>query len=230
MRVTTSRLSMWLLPPTIATLAWAGWANYVAPLEVTEGLVQKIMYVHVPSVWTAYVAFFVGLVASIGFLWKRTRAWDRVAHCSTEIGVVFCTMVLLTGPVWAKPIWGVWWQWDARLTATLVLWFMYVGYLVVRVLAPDRETAATWSAVVSIIAFLDVPIVHYSVQWWRTLHPLPKALSPEGLNKGLSPEMATALWTSVLAFTFLYLFILFLRLTVERLSDDVEARTAEPSS
>lgn len=201
------------------------WASWTAPVEATEGMVQKIMYVHVPSVWNAYLAFFVGMVASIGFLVTKKRAWDRVALASIEIGVLFCTLVLVTGPIWAKPVWGVWWAWDARLTSTLVLWFMYVGYLVVRMLATERAQAARWSAVVAIIAFLDVPIVHWSVQWWRTLHPLPKALTKEKLNAGLAPGMGRALWLGVLAFTAVYLALFFLRLAVEKLSDDVEART-----
>ena len=201
------------------------WAAWVAPVEATEGMVQKIMYVHVPSVWNAYLAFFVGMVASIGFLATRKRSWDRVALASIEVGVLFCTLVLITGPIWAKPVWGVWWAWDARLTSTLVLWFMYVGYLVVRMLATERAQAARWSAVVAIIAFLDVPIVHWSVQWWRTLHPLPKALTKDKLNAGLAPGMGQALWLGVLAFTAVYLALFFLRLSVEKLSDEVEART-----
>ncbi len=225
--MTASKLSRMLFPVTLAVLGLAGWLNWRAPLEVDEGIVQKTMYVHLPTIWVAYLAFTVGLVSSIGFLINRKRSWDRVAVSSTEIGVVFCTLVLLTGPIWAKAIWGVWWQWDARLTSTLVLWFMYVGYLVLRVLAPDRETGAKWSAVLAIFAFLDIPIVHKSVEWWRTLHPQPKVASPNGVGSGLpDPAMRWALVSALVAFTFLYLFLLFLRLAVERLTDDVEAAEA----
>jgi len=216
----SSTLAVWMLPTATLAMVVAVYAAFVAPIDTGEGVVQKILYVHVPVIWTAYLAFFVGLVASIGFLKNRKRSWDRVAACSTEVGVVFCTLILVTGPIWAKPIWNTWWQWDARLSATLVLWFMYVGYLAVRVLAEDRAQAARWSAVVSIVAFLDVPIVHKSVEWWHTLHPKPKALSPDGLNSGLDEGMGTALWLGVLAFTLLYLTLFFLRLTVERLSDE----------
>lgn len=222
----SSTLAVWMLPAATLAMVVAVYAAFVAPLDTGEGVVQKILYVHVPVIWTAYLAFFVGLVASIGFLKNRKRSWDRVAACSTEVGVVFCTLILVTGPIWAKPIWNTWWQWDARLSATLVLWFMYVGYLAVRVLAEDRAQAARWSAVVSIVAFIDVPIVHKSVDWWHTLHPKPKALSPDGLNSGLDDGMGTALWLGVLAFTLLYLTLFFLRLTVERMSDELEEKRA----
>lgn len=222
----SSVLAIWILPIAAIAMGVAIWAGWSAPVDSGEGIVQKILYVHVPVVWTAYLAFFVGLIASIGFLKNRKRSWDRVAACSIEIGVIFCTLVLVTGPIWAKPIWNTWWQWDARLSATLVLWFMYVGYLAVRVLAEDRAQASRWSAVIAIVAFLNVGIVHKSVEWWHTLHPKPKALSPDGLNSGLEPGMAKALWLSVLAFTLLYLVLFFLRLTVERLSDDAEEKRA----
>ena len=225
MTFNSSTLARFFLPLSVVGMAVAVWAGYAAPIDAGELIVQKILYVHVPVIWTAYLALFVGMIASIGFLATRKRSWDRVALASTEIGVVFVSLVLITGPIWAKPIWGVWWQWDPRLTATLVLWFMYVAYLAVRVLAEDRAQAARWSAVVSIIAFLDVPIVHMSVRWWRTLHPQPKALSPEGLNSGLEPGMALALWLGVLAFTLVYLALFFLRLTLEKLSDQAEERS-----
>ncbi len=212
-----------LVPLALAGMGLAVATSWLAPVERTEGIVQKIMYVHVPSVWTAYLAFLVGVVASVGFLVNKRRSWDRVALASIEVGVLFCTLVLITGPLWARPVWGVWWQWDARLTSTLVLWFLYVGCLVVRVLAADPAQAARWSAVVAIVAFLDVPIVHGSVTWWRTLHPLPKALTPERLNAGLGPGMGRALWVGLLGFTCLYLLLFALRLSVERLTDAVDS-------
>ena len=230
MRLRSSTVTMWLLPVAIAGMAAAIWLSWAAPLDKKEFLAQKIMYVHVPVVWTAYLAFFVGLIASIGFLATRKRSWDRVAVASTEIGVVFVTLVLVTGPIWAKPVWKVWWQWDARLTSTLVMWFMYLGYLVVRVLAEERAQGARWSSVVSIVAFLNVPIVHYSVRWWRTLHPPPKALSPEGINAGFEGVermgMINALWVAALAFTLLYLPLFFLRHSLERLEDKLEEKSA----
>ena len=219
----TSQLTLWMFPVTVLAIGFAGWLNFAAPLELTEGIVQKTMYVHVPAALNAYLALIVAVIAAIGFLRNRSRAWDRVALCSMEIGAVYCTIVLLTGPVWGRAMWGVWWQWDARLTSTLVLWFMFVGYLVVRVLAPDRETGAKWSAVVAIMALLDAYLVHESVQWWRTLHPLPK-FSTGGLP---DPMMRHAFESGWLAFAILYVFLLFLRLSVEKLSDDLEAAEAK---
>lgn len=222
----SSTLATWFLPLAAIAMAAAVWTAYIAPIDPNELIVQKILYIHVPVIWTGYLALFVGLVASIGFLATRKRSWDRVALSTIEVGVVFVTLVLVTGPIWAKPIWGVWWQWDPRLASTLVLWFMYVGCLAVRGLAEDRAQGARWSAVVAILAFLNVPIVHMSVRWWRTLHPAPKALNPEGLNEGLGAGEATALWVGVLAFTLVYLGLFFFRLSVERLRDEAEARTA----
>ena len=222
----SSTLATWFIPLAIVAMAAAVWVAYKAPVDDNELIVQKILYVHVPVIWTAYLALFVGLVASIGFLVNRKRSWDRVAFASIEIGVVFITLVLITGPIWAKPIWDRWWQWDPRLTSTLVLWLMYVGYLAVRLLAEDRGQAARWSAVVAILAFLNVPIVHMSVRWWRTLHPQPKALNPEGLNSGLGAGEAQALWLSVLAFTLVYLGLFFFRLTIEKLQDAAEEKGA----
>lgn len=228
----SSQLTMILLPVTVLAVACAIWFGYAAPVEAGEGLVQKIMYVHVPAAITSYLGLFVGTGAAIGFLKNRRRSWDRVAVSSIEVATVFCTAVLLTGPVWAKPIWGVWWQWDARLTSTLVLWFMLIGYLIVRVMAPDRETAANWSAVVAILACADAYLVHESVKWWRTLHPLPKVFTTKGgqFASGLpDPRMRLAFFSGMIAFAILYLLMLSLRLTVERLTDDVDA-VAEASN
>ena len=218
-----SRTTKILAAPAIALLAWSGWLDAQAPRDEFEGLVQKVMYVHVPCAWVAmFWALGVGLVASIGFLAKRDRAWDRVALASMEVGTVFCTLVLVTGAIWGRAIWGVWWQWDARLTSALVLWFMYLGYLVVRVLAVDRAQGARWSAVVAIVACLDVPIIHQSVFWWHTLHPQPKVLSPAGIDQGLGPGMHGPFWAGVLAFTVLFVWLLFLRLDLERAQDAAE--------
>lgn len=228
--MTSATLARVFAPLAALGMGAAVWFAAAAPVAQLEGIVQKIMYVHVPTVWTAYLAFFVGFVSSIGFLATKRRSWDRVALASIEVGVLFCTLVLVTGPIWARPAWGVWWVWDARLTATLVLWFMYVGVLVVRTMASDRAQAARWSAVVAIVSFLDVPIVHYSVKWWRTLHPLPKALTDGKLNAGLEPEMATALWVGVLGFTLLYLALFFVRLSIEKVSDEMEERIGVESA
>ena len=140
-----------------------------APQEATMGDVQRIFYFHVAAGWVSFLAFFVVFICGIIFLKTGSARWDRLALSSAELGVLFLTMVLLTGPLWAKPVWNTWWSWDARLTTSLVLWLIYVAYLMVRHYASDRERGARFAAVFGIIGFLDVPIVYMSIRWWRTL-------------------------------------------------------------
>src|SRR3954467_1476598 len=161
-----------------------------APTEQTMGEVQRIFYYHVPSAWVAFLCFFVNFLASIWYLVKRSARTDAVALACAEVGVVFCTIVLITGPLWARPVWGIWWTWDARLTSTLVLWLIYVSYLVMRRFSEGQQTA-TLAAALSVFGFIDVPIVYMSIRWWRTQHPQP--VMGGGANSGLAPEMWHAL-------------------------------------
>ena len=130
--------------------------------------------------WLAYLSFGVIFVGSVGYVWKRKPAYDRLARSSAELGFVFTTLVLVTGSLWGRPIWGAWWTWDARLTTTLILWFIYLGYFMVRAYAGDAERAARYAAVLGIIGAVDLPIIHVSVTWWRTLHPAPVVLNTSG--------------------------------------------------
>jgi len=180
---------------------------------------QRIFYFHVSSAWTGFLAFFVVFVASIAYLWKGGRQWDVLALSSAEIGIVLTTLVLLTGPLWAKTAWGVFWTWDARLTTTLILWLIYVGYLMLRNYAGSDVQRARFAAVLGIVGFLDVPIIYLSVQWWRTQHPQLMILTPEG--PGLAPQMLHALIVALVAFTLLYVFLLALRVRLERNRDVV---------
>src|SRR5512138_660375 len=150
----------------------------VAPREVTQGNVQRIMYVHVPSVWVAYLAFAVVLVASIVYLARRLEGADRLAHASAEVGVLFTGLTIATGSIWGKPTWGTWWTWDARLTTVSILFVMYLGYLLLRGMIDDRERGARFAAVLGIVAAFNIPLVHFSVYWWRTLHQPPSLLKP----------------------------------------------------
>jgi heme exporter protein C len=190
---------------------------FAVPNDKT-GVVQRIFYFHLPLAWIAYLAFGVVLVASVAYLWKRDFRWDRVARASVEIGVLFTTLVLVTGSLWAKPIWGGWWTWDSRLTSTLVLWFIYVGYLMLRAYTPDPERAARFSAVLGIVGFIDIPIVHFAVQWW------PRGMHPEAIvareNPQLEPIMLTTLLVSLVAMTLLYATLLSYRTALERLRDE----------
>jgi heme exporter protein C len=157
-----------------ALLAVAGYAAlFIAPTERTMGVIQRIFYFHVPSAWTGFVAFFINLVGSIAFLRTRNLKWDRLSVASAEIGVAFFTVVLVTGPIWARPVWGIWWTWDARLTSSFVLWLLYTCYLLLRTLVEETERRAVLSAVFGIFAAFDIPLVYFSIWLFRTQHPQP---------------------------------------------------------
>ena len=194
-------------------LIWAGTALGVAgmymailyaPEEATMSHAQRIFYVHVPSAWVGFLAFGVVFAASVGFLWTRRRSFDLAAHASTEIGVVFTTLAIASGAVWGKSAWGTWWTWDPRLTTTFMLWLIYVVSLMVRAYGGVGSQAARFAAVLGVIGFLDIPLIHLSVVWWRSLHPLPVVVRPEGFGSGLHPAMLQALLVNVAAFTVLY--------------------------
>lgn len=174
------------------------------PEEKTLGLVQKIFYFHVGTAWVAFFAFFIVFVYSICYLKTENRKWDRVAAASAEIGTVFTTVVLITGPIWAKSSWNTWWTWEPRLTTSLILWFIYVAYILIRSSSAADEKKARLSAVFGIVGFIDVPIVFFSVRWWNISHPMLF----EGGKMNLAPEMLTTLLVSVAAFTLFYFYYL----------------------
>ena len=163
----------------------------VAPRELTQGNVQRIMYVHVPSVWVAYLAFAVAFVASIAYLGQRAAPADRLAHAAAEVGTLFLGITIATGSIWGKPTWGTWWTWDARLTSVSVVFVMYVGYLLLRGMVDDPERGARFAAVLGVIAALNIPLVHFSVYWWRTLHQPPSLMKPGGAT--MPPVILAAL-------------------------------------
>ena len=182
-----------------------------APVEKTMGVIQKIFYIHVPSAFLAYLAFFITFMASIFYLCCKDSKWDTVAHCAVETGVIFCTIVLITGPIWAKPIWNVWWTWDPRLTTTLILWFTYVAYLMLRRAVKENQRA-NLAAVFGIIGFLNVPITFFSIRLWRTIHPV--VITSRGLN--MSWPMKLSLIITFIAFCFLFFSMLMSRIRLER--------------
>lgn len=192
----------------------------VAPTEATMGVVQKIFYFHVPSAWVAFFAFLWVFVFSLAYLLRRDKRWDTRAASAAEIGVLFCTLVLITGPIWAKPVWGVWWTWDARLTLTLVLWLIYVAYLMLRHYVTDLERRATFSAVLGVVGFVDVPLVYFSIRWWRTQHPQP--VMAGGENSGLDPLMLTTLLVCTTAFVLFFFALLRYRVRLQNLRDDLD--------
>ncbi len=204
----------WLvLPPAVGALmlAMLVGAVVVAPREVVEGEVQRLMYIHVPSAISGYFAFAVVFAASVGLLWTRDMRFDAVARGAATVGVLFTFMMLTTGAIWGKPIWGTYWAWDARITSTLILFLLYTAYLLARSLADELdEQAARYSAVYAIVAFLDIPIINMSVRWWRTLHPQPIVV--EG---ALPVGMQLVLGLSMLAIVLLTVWLIVLRAETE---------------
>jgi heme exporter protein C len=186
------------------------------PTEKHGGIVQRIFYFHVPVAWVSFLAFFVTFIASILYLWKREVKWDAVACASAEVGVIFTTLVLITGPIWAKPAWGIWWTWDARLTTSLVLWLIYVAYLLVRSLASEPAKGARYGAVIGIVGFIDVPIVFLTVNLWRTQHPT--TIIFEG---GLTTPMLMTLMVSIVAFTILYVLLVMQSTKLKKMEAEV---------
>jgi heme exporter protein C len=173
------------------------------PIEARQGLAQKIFYLHVPAAWSALLAFSLVGIASALYLWLHDQRLDRFAAASAEVGLAFGVVMLTTGPIWAKPIWGTWWTWDARLTLTLFLFFLFIGYLALRAAVHDRAERARFSAVVGILGMLLVPFIHLSVYLFRTLHPQPIVLKPSAPS--LPPEMLRTLLVATVVFTLLYL-------------------------
>ncbi|CAN5128621.1 N/A [soil metagenome] len=173
----------------------------VAPPDAVQGQAQRLMYVHVPAAWVAYLAFAAVLVCSVAYLVRRDLRWDRRAQAAAELGVGLTALAIVLGSIWGRPVWGVWWTWDPRLVTTVVLLLVYVGYLGVRGLAGDPHVNARRAAVVGVAGFVNVPLVHFSVVWWRTLHQPPTVLRPEGPASAIEPVMLAALLTGVVAFT-----------------------------
>jgi len=178
----------------------------VAPTDSVLGHVQRVFYFHVPIAIVSFLAFFVVFISSLGYLIKRTPKWDAVAHASAEVGVVFVTLALLTGIIWARPVWNTWWTWEPRLTTTMILWLIYVAYLMVRSYAPTQSKGAIYAAVVGIIGFVDVPIVYYSVVWWRSIHPSP-VVGPFAQADALDGTMALVLLFSLITFLFFFTYM-----------------------
>lgn len=186
------------------------------PTEKEMGVVQRIFYFHVPIAWISYLAFFVAFVSSILYLWKNERKWDSLAYSSIEIGLIFTTLVLVTGPIWAKSAWGAWWTWDARLTTTLILWIIYIAYLTIRSFASNESQGARFAAIVGIVGFLDVPISAFAINLWETQHPQP--LIFEG---GLESSMQYTLFVCLAAFTVAYVTLLITRFSLRECEADI---------
>ena len=190
-----------------------------APTEKTMGDVQRIFYFHVASAWVGMFAFLIVFISSILYLKSGAANWDIYASSSAEIGVIFTTIVLVTGPLWAKPIWQTWWTWDPRLTTTLIMWFLYLAYGRIRIAIDEEQKRARFSAIYGILAFTDVPIVFFAIRWWRTMHP-GALVSSSGI--GLAPTMKPAFFMSIIAFTLLYLYLMQKSVKVQQLKLQVK--------
>jgi len=202
------------------------WAAFVlAPTDAVQGDVQRIMYFHVPMALLAFFAFFVVFVSSIIYLLRRDERWDWLARASAEIGVVYTTMVLICGSIWGKAYWGTWWDGEPILTTTLILWFIYVAYLLLRFYSGRTENGARNAAVLGIIGFVDVPIVHFAVTWWRGLHPTGYVLN--GATPDTPPAVFVALMLAMATFTLLYGFLLLQLYRLERYTTEAERLRAQ---
>lgn len=197
------------------------WAIFIyAPTERTMGIVQRIFYVHLPTAMLGYTSVLAVFTGSMMYLVKRDLKWDRFAYCSAELGVMLTGLVLATGMIWARPVWGIWWTWDARLTSQLVLWLIFVSYFMLRAYLPEREKKAKLSAVFGVLGMINVPINYMSIRWWRTQHPQPVIAG--GPDSGLDPDMWVALILSFVAFALFYAYLLDRRLSVAKVEEEVD--------
>ncbi|PZN07205.1 MAG: cytochrome C assembly protein [Bacillota bacterium] len=219
-----TRLMSWLTPVAFLTSVTALYmALRYAPPERFMGNVQRIFYFHVAAAWVGFLAFTIVFIASLAYLRRSEERWDRLAAAAAELGVLFTTITLLMGSLWARAVWGVWWTWDPKLTTTLILWFLYAGYLLVRAAVDDRRQRGRFAAVLGVVGFLNVPVVYMSSVWWTSIHPVLRNQA----EMTLAPAMRAALQAAVVAFTLLFVVLLVLRVRLARLADAVgELRTA----
>jgi heme exporter protein C len=204
----------------------AGYASFfVAPEERTMGALQRIFYLHASCAWAGLTAFSICFLCNLLYVWKRKEKYDWLGVSCAEVGTVFTTIVLISGPIWAKPAWGIYWTWDARLTSTFVLWLLYVAYLLLRTLIEEPDRRALLSALFGIFAFIDVPIVFGAIRWWRTQHPAPVIMG--GPNSGLAPGMRGTFFFAVLAMHVFMWFLIAERYALEKMRGDVELMRQE---
>jgi heme exporter protein C len=199
----------------IAVVAVLWMVFFYAPTDRAQGVMQRIFYIHVPTAWLGMMAFGIMALCSLLYLWLRDERLDAIALSSAEIGFVFLTATLMAGPLWAKLAWGTWWQWDARLSFSLLLWFIWLGYFALRNSTDDAEQGKRFAAVLAIIGSIDLPVIHLSVNWFRTIHPKPVILNPEGATA--EGPMVLTLLCSLLAFTIFFFGLLLYRYQYERM-------------
>ena len=211
-----------VLPPLVCVSMLAAlWLVFMAvPTEREMGIVQRIFYFHVASAWVAFLGFFLVAGASVVYLWNGARAADRLAEAAAEVGVLFCTLVLITGPIWARPVWGVWWTWDPRLTMTVILWAIYASYLMLRAFGGEDEAVRRYAAVLGIVGVLDIPLIMVAVRLLRGIHPAVITRN-EGGSGLVDPWMRAGLGVSSLALLLLSVWLIALRMRSARLTEEV---------
>jgi len=206
-----------LLLTAMAVLSSLVTIFFFTPEEATQGIVQKIFYIHVSSAITMYLGFFIAFLAGIMYLLEKKTMWDEIGSSAAEVGWIFCTAVLLTGPIWARPIWGTWWTWEPRLTTTFLLWLLYSAYLFIRNAFEGTAKRNLVSAILTIIAFIDVPLIHYSVKLWRGIHPTVINAKPG--QGGLPDSMKATLTLTMLSFFVLFGLLFRQRYRLEKLKN-----------
>jgi heme exporter protein C len=204
----------------LLVIASAYAAFYIAPEERTMGVIQRIFYFHVASAWAGFTAFFLCFLGNLLYVWKRQQKYDWLGVSGAEVGLAFTTVVLITGPIWAHPVWGIWWTWDARLTSTFVLWLLYVSYLLLRTLVEEPDRRALLSSLFGIFAFLDVPLVFGAIRWWRTQHPQPVIMGGQG--SGLDPTMKVVFFFSAFAMHVFMAFLIVERYSLEKMQTEAD--------
>jgi heme exporter protein C len=210
----------------LGAMAYA--ALFIAPTDAKQGLVYRILYLHVSSAWTGLTAFLIGFLANLLYVWRRQARWDWLGVSAVEVGLAYTSVVLVTGPIWGHPVWGIWWTWDARLTSTFVMWLLYVSYLLLRTLVEEPDRCALLSELYGTFAFLDVPLVFGSIRWWRTQHPQPIVMG--GADSGMDPMMYRVLMFSWFAMLALMTLLLRQRYRLEATRSDLETMRHELES
>ena len=192
------------------------------PTEQNLGVSQRIFYVHVPLGWIGMVSIFVVGIASVIHLLTKKNLWDAIAYSAAELGIIFATLILITGAVWAKPVWGVWWSWDPKLTTTLILWFVYVGYLMVRSFSPRGSQGRRYASVVALLGAIDAPIIYLASIWWRTAHPNLNIGPLAESDSDLDSKMYITFFVSLITFTIFYVYVMLERIQMRKCEDDLD--------